>query len=175
MLNIKEKQATGTLNELYHTDYYTWAITNAELLKEGKLNDVDYINLAEEVKDLGNSEYYRLVSFFTNLLSHMYKWDNQPELRSKSWENTIKNSIRGITSALEKNPGLKYQSTFNNAYISAWKDARYIISDDIDMDIKFISKHCPYTFKEVIYKVCEIAPDRIDEDDIAFLKNLPLF
>ena len=90
MLNIKEKQATGTLNELYHTDYYTWAITNAELLKEGKLNDVDYINLAEEVKDLGNSEYYRLVSFFTNLLSHMYKWDNQPELRSKSWENTIK-------------------------------------------------------------------------------------
>ena len=109
MLNVKEKSAVNNLSGLYDTDYYTWAMTNAELLKEGKLNEIDYINLAEEVKDLGKSEYYKLESYLANLLSHIYKWDNQPELRTKSWMNTIANSI------------------FNEAFNNAWKEARYII------------------------------------------------
>jgi hypothetical protein len=172
MLNVKEKLATGTLSELYHTDYYTWAMTNAELLKEGRFNEIDYINLAEEVKDLGLSEYKELRSYLANLLSHLYKWDNQLGLRSKSWKNTIANSTRRIIRVLKENPGLKYEFTFNEAFATAWNEARFIISEDIDLDIRFISKHCTYTFKEVVNKVCEIAPDRIDEDDISFLKNL---
>ena len=40
MLNVKEKSAVNNLSCLYDTDYYTWAMTNAELLKEGKLNEI---------------------------------------------------------------------------------------------------------------------------------------
>ncbi len=172
MINVKEKSATVALAELYSTDYYTWAITNAELLKKGKFNEIDYANLAKEVKDLGLSEYYRLVSFFANLLSHLYKWDNQPDLRTKSWINTIANSIRGISSVLEKNPGLKYQHTLHNAFLSAWKDARYIISNDMDIDIKLILFDCPYFFNEIIKKASYIAPDRIDKSDVSFLNDI---
>ena len=85
MLNVKEKSLVNNLSSLYNTDYYTWAMTNAELLKEGRLDEIDYANLAEEVKDLGKSEYYKLESYFANLLSQIYKWDNQPALRTKSW------------------------------------------------------------------------------------------
>ncbi|MHB1680839.1 MAG: DUF29 domain-containing protein [bacterium] len=172
MLNIKEKQTIGTLAKLYNADYYTWAITNAQLLKEGRFNEIDYINLAEEVKDLGLSEYKELRSYLANLLSHLYKWDNQPDLRTKSWINTIANSIRGISSILEENPGLKYPSTFNKAFISAWKDARYIISDDININIKLIPFDYPYSFNKIIQKASDVASDRIDESDISFLNNI---
>ena len=172
MINVTAKTNIENLSELYHTDYYTWAMTNAQLLKEGKLGEVDYINLAEEVKDLGKSEYKELRSYLANLLSHLYKWDNQPDLRTKSWINTIANSIRGISSILEENPGLKYPSTFNKAFISAWKDARYIISDDININIKLIPFDCPYSFNKIIQKASDVASDRIDESDISFLNNI---
>lgn len=172
MINVKEKPAIIALAELYHTDYYTWAMTNSELLKKGRLDEIDYINLAEEVRDLGNSEYKELRNYLANLMSHLYKWDNQPDLRTKSWIDTIVNSIRGISSVLEKNPGLKYQYTFNEVFISAWKDARYIISDDMCVGIKLISSKCPYSFNEIVEKASGIAPDRIDESDISFLNNI---
>ncbi len=152
-VNLKEKQITENLAELYNTDYYTWAMTNAELLKEGKLDKIDYINLAEEVKDLGKSEYYRLVSFFANLLSHLYKWDNQPDLRTKSWGNTIKNSLKQAKKTIEDNPGLK--SKANKAYLEAWAEAANIIHKDTQGNI-YIPEDCPYTYKEAIKKVSDI-------------------
>ena len=170
MLNVKEKSAVNNLSGLYDTDYYTWAMTNAELLKEGKLDEIDYINLAEEVKDLGNSEYYRLVSFLANLLSHVYKWDNQPELRTKSWKITIINSISDIVLTLKRNPGLKYKQVFNEAFAEGWKKARNIIYADTDIDFSLIPEESPYVFKEAIKKVSEIT--EISNKDIFFLNNL---
>ena len=156
MLNVKEKSAVNNLSGLYDTDYYTWAMTNAELLKEGKLNEIDYINLAEEVRDLGNSEYYRLVSFLANLLSHVYKLDNQPELRTKSWMNTIANSIFNIKKVLKQNPGLKQEKIFNEAFNNAWEEARYIIFSDTDIKLNLIPEESPYAFKEAVGNASEI-------------------
>ncbi|MHB1664613.1 MAG: DUF29 domain-containing protein [bacterium] len=172
MLNVKEKQTTGTLTELYHTDYYTWAMTNSELLKEGKFDKVDYINLAEEVKDLGKSEYYKLESYLANLLSHLYKWDNQPELRSKSWKITIAVSIRSIKRTLEDNPGLKNNNTLDKAFIAAWDEALGILAKDIQDDkiIGSIPDSNPYSFKEAVEKASEITG--IQNEDVFFLKNL---
>ena len=176
MLNVKTKDnnimKNDSLSELYHNDYYTWAMTNAELLKEGRLNDVDYINLAEEVKDLGKSEYYKLESYFANLLSHLYKWDNQPELRSKSWKVTIAVSIRSIKRTLEDNPGLKNDQVFNKAYIAAWDEALGILAKDIKDDdiIDLIPDEYPYSFKEAIRKASGIT--EIQGKDVIFLENI---
>ena len=170
MLNIKEKSLANNLSGLYNTDYYTWAMTNAELLKEGKLDEIDYINLAEEVKDLGLSEYKELRSYLANLLSHLYKWDSQPELRTKSWINTIANSVVDISLVLEKNPGLKYKYTFDEAFLSAWKKARYIIFSDTEIKFNLIPEECPYTFKEAVNKASEIT--EITGKDIFFLNNI---
>ena len=160
------------MGAVYRTDYYTWAMTNAELLKEGKLGEIDYINLAEEVKDLGKSEYYRLVSFFANLLSHIYKWDTQPELRTYIWILTIGNSVKQIVITIKENPALK--SKIDKIFNEAWIEANNILSKDIKDNniLKSIPNDCPYSFAVVIKKASDIAPDRIDESDIFFLNNL---
>ncbi len=172
MLNVKEKQTSGTLAELYNTDYYTWAMTNAELLKKGKLDEIDYTNLAEEVKDLGLSEYTELRSYLANLLSHLYKWDNQPNLRTTSWSLTICNSVKHVAKTIKSNPGLK--SKLDLAFEDAWIDAIDILSKDIKDEsvLDSIPNNCPYSFTESIKKASEIAPDRIDNSDILFLNNI---
>ena len=172
MLNVKEKSAVNNLPDLYNTDYYTWAMTNAELLKEDKLDEIDYINLAEEVKDLGNSEYYRLVSFLANLLSHIYKWDNQPKLRTKGWKVTILNSLLQIKNTIQKNPGLK--SKINEAFYDSWRQSVSILLKDIKDDdiVDSIPYNNPYSLKQAIDKAHQIVSDKIDKKDILFINNI---
>ncbi|MHB1679575.1 MAG: DUF29 domain-containing protein [bacterium] len=166
MINITTKTKIENLSELYHTDYYTWAITNAQFLKEGRLDEIDYINLAEEVKDLGISEFKELRSYFANLLSHLYKWDNQPELRSKSWRNTIKHSLIQIEDVIKDNPGLKPQ--IDKAYNKAWNEAANIIFKDTQGKLD-VPEDLPYSLKEAIIKTIEITG--IDKSSVSFLKN----
>lgn len=49
----------------YEKDFYAWAIHNAQLLREGKLSEVDIENIAEEIESMGKSEKRELI----NLLS----------------------------------------------------------------------------------------------------------
>ena len=40
---------------LYERDYYSWALEQAALLRERRIAELDFDNLAEEVEDLGRS------------------------------------------------------------------------------------------------------------------------
>ena len=76
------------LKPLYERDLYAWSQEQARLLKAGRLDEVDAENVAEEILDVGRNEYDKLESALRVLLTHMLKWDHQPERRSRSWENT---------------------------------------------------------------------------------------
>ena len=79
---------------LYERDLYAWSLEQARLLKEGRLDEVDAENVAEEILDVGRNEYDKLESALSVLLMHMLKWDHQPEKRTRSWENTIARATR---------------------------------------------------------------------------------
>lgn len=146
---IKDITDNLNLSELYDTDYYAWIMINAKLLKEKQFDKIDYKNLAEEIEDLGKSEYHRLESHIANLLSHLYKWDNQEESRingNASWEATINSSVKNIKKTLKQNPSLKYK--LDKAMIDAWDDAIDIIHKDTNISYGEIPEECPYTFKE---------------------------
>jgi hypothetical protein len=74
---------------LYDTDFLLWLETTATLLRERKLDAIDYDNLIEEIKAMGRSEKNALQSNLTILLLHLLKWDYQPNQRSSSWVFTI--------------------------------------------------------------------------------------
>ena len=59
------------------------------LLRAGRLDALDLDNIAEELNDVGLSEYHRLQSAIEVVLLHMLKWDVQPERRSRSWSLSI--------------------------------------------------------------------------------------
>ena len=67
----------------YDQYVYAWSQEQARLLKAGRLDEVDAENVAEEILDVGRNEYDKLESALRVLLTHMLKWDHQPERRSR--------------------------------------------------------------------------------------------
>lgn len=76
------------LNHVDHDkDFYAWTKETVQLLREGRINEVDIKNIAEEIEDMGNSNKRGVVSQLSRLIAHLLKWEYQPALRSNSWES----------------------------------------------------------------------------------------
>ncbi len=67
---------------LYETDTYAWALDQARRLRAGQ--PIDTENVAEEIESLDKQERRTLVNTIAVLISHLLKWDFQPDKRTKS-------------------------------------------------------------------------------------------
>jgi hypothetical protein len=106
------------LDAPYEHDYYTWTGTQAQALREHKVSELDWENLAEAVEDLGKAERHRLESHLESLLKYLLKWTYQPRRRSRSWIKSIREHRFRIHRVLRDNPGLKAElpEIFADAY-----------------------------------------------------------
>ena len=91
----------------YDSDLYTWSLEQAELLRQGKFDQLDLENIIEEIEDMSKSERRALQSFLETLLMHLLKWEYQPAYRGRSWKFTIIEQRKRIEGHLKENPGLK--------------------------------------------------------------------
>jgi hypothetical protein len=132
----------------YNEDFYGWAITNASLLKQGKIKEADMEHIIEELEEMGSNKENELFSRLALLMSHLLKWHFQPNFRSHSWTNTIKEQRFRIKRVLKKNPGLKGEldETFQDAYTAAIFRA----TDETGLDEKTFPAQCPYTFEQIM-------------------------
>jgi Domain of unknown function DUF29 len=103
-------------------DLYSWARRQAELLRAGRLSEIDAAAIAEEIDDVGEEQYDKLESALRVLMLHLLKWDHQPDIRSRSWTLTIREQRRRVLRQLRKNPGLR--SRLDEALGDAYEDAR---------------------------------------------------
>ena len=83
------------------------AYTTCQLLRAGRLADLDIDNLLEELDDMGRSEKRALTSDLLVVLMHLLKYAYQPGQRSNSWRFTIKEHRRRLQEALKTSPSLK--------------------------------------------------------------------
>ena len=84
------------MDVLYDKDFYQWTLYNAELLRQGKITEIDIQNIAEELESMGKSQKRELISRLAVLIMHLLKWQYQPEKRSHSWIETINEQRRQI-------------------------------------------------------------------------------
>lgn len=85
----------------YENDFYGWTQQQAALLKAGRLNDLDIVNLIEEIETMGRSEKRELQSRLMVLLVHLLKWKYQPARRGRSWLLTIKGQRMNLEDVIE--------------------------------------------------------------------------
>lgn len=98
----KPRPATG-----YDDDFHAWALEQATLLRERRLDRLDLDNIAEELEGLASSQVSELRKRYTTLLLHLLKWEFQPERRTRSWVRTIVRERGEIEIHLEDNRTLK--------------------------------------------------------------------
>lgn len=133
---------------LYSTDFYAWTQEQANLLRQGKLDYIDVINLIEEIESLGKQQKQELKNRLRVLIGHLLKWNYQSNQRSKSWKYTIQEQRLQILDLLEQNPSLKpYQE---EAVSKAYQLSLLLIGRETPLDPKELPSQCPYTVDQIL-------------------------
>jgi hypothetical protein len=133
---------------LYEEDFYSWAFLQSNLLREKCFDDLDFLNLAEELEDLGKRHYEQLESHFMQLIAHLLKWKVQHWKRTNSWRATIRVQRKSMAKLLERNPGLK--SRLDEALQESWDQARDLAIMETDLPDDKFPEHCPFSLPEVM-------------------------
>jgi hypothetical protein len=133
---------------LYDEDFYAWTRKNAQLLREGRLSEIDTDNLIEELEAMGRSEKRAFVNHLAVLIAHLLKWERQPALRSKSWRYTIREQRAQVADILEDNPSLKH--SLGDLLLKAYGKAILRVVKETGLDEETFPPVCPFSADQIM-------------------------
>ncbi len=133
---------------LYERDYLKWIETTVEKLKVQDYANINWGTLIEEIEDMGRSERRSLESNLIVVLTHLLKWQYQPELRSGSWKGSIVEHRRRLRKALKESPSLK--PYLEEVFAESYSDAVEQVTAETGLAIKTFPPENPYTAIEVV-------------------------
>jgi RNase P protein component len=137
---------------LYDTDFVEWAAATAELLRQGRLDEVDLEHVAEEIQDLADMKKAAVRSQMRRLLMHLIKLRIQPERAGTSWRRSIIGARDEIEDLVEDSPSLRrhLQENLEKTYRRAVKSA--LAETNLKPKAKQldIPETCPYTLDELL-------------------------
>ena len=89
------------LPSLYLEDETAWLETMALLAVERRFHEFDCEHLGEYLSDMARRDRREVYCRLVVLLTHVLKWDHQPEKRSGSWRGSILTQRRELRLLLE--------------------------------------------------------------------------
>jgi hypothetical protein len=135
-------------NRLYDTDYLKWIESTVENLRLQNYSNIDWENLIEEIEDMGRSERRSLESNLIVVLTHLLKWQYQPEFRSGSWKGSLVEHRRRIRKAIDESPSLK--PYLEEVFAECYSDAVEQASAETELPMETFPQACPYSAAEVL-------------------------
>jgi hypothetical protein len=81
--------AASRLSTLYLEDETAWLDEMSRLAAERRYEEFDFENLSEYLISMANRDRREVEQRLVVLLTHLLKWQHQPERRSRSWVLTI--------------------------------------------------------------------------------------
>ena len=132
---------------LYEADFYAWTQEQATLLRNQQWSQLDAQNLIEEIESLGKQQRQELRNRFSVLLSHLLKWEHQPQRRSRSWLATLRIQRRDTLRLLDENPSLK--ASLDHVLLEAYETARDLAMGETDLSESTFPVQCPYALTEI--------------------------
>jgi hypothetical protein len=133
---------------LYEQDLCLWLAQQAALLREGRFAELDLANLIEEIEDMGRSAKKALKSNLIVLLTHLLKFQFQPEQRSGGWHGSIVEHRRRLRDDFEESPGLRPYAA--EVFPRAYADAREQASAETGLPLRSFPKGSPYTLEQAL-------------------------
>ncbi|MGB3208312.1 MAG: DUF29 domain-containing protein, partial [Crinalium sp.] len=109
-------------------------------------HQIDWQNIAEEIEDMGRSEKRQLESRLEVLIMHLLKWQFQPNLRSRSWQLTIKEQRLRLEKLLQENPSL--QSNLSEVIEKIYPLAA--LSAERETGLSLFPETCLYNLTEIL-------------------------
>jgi hypothetical protein len=144
---IVDAVESGPRDDLYESDYYTWALEQGRALRDRNTEALDWDNLAEEVESLGRTVVRELRSRLEVLLVHLLKWRYQQDKRSRSWRLTIREQRLRVSQVMDENPALK--SSREESVTAAYEIARLVATRETELAERTFPPTSPWTFEQV--------------------------
>lgn len=132
----------------YDEDFYAWTQEQARLLRSGEFSQIDAVNLAEEIEDMGKSNRRELGSRLAVLVMHLLKWRFQPNNRSPSWAATIRGQRDEIEELLADSPSLR--PIVHDALSTVYARARRKAVGDKGLPETTFPVECPFTPEQIL-------------------------
>jgi uncharacterized protein DUF29 len=139
------------MSDLYDSDTARWAEEQAELLrrmgKGERVNDlVDWANVAEEIEDVAKRDRDRIYGQLVTALTHLLKWQHQPEMRSGAWRSAVVKARDRIAKLVKDSPSLRGYPAL--ALPQAYPDARR--AAEAETGLSDLPTNCPWTVEQVL-------------------------
>ncbi|MGA1623331.1 MAG: DUF29 domain-containing protein [Synechocystis sp.] len=133
---------------LYEKDFNHWLETMANCLKENKLDELDFENLAEEVQSIKHIEQGIIRENLETILIHLLKWKYQPETWSNSWKTMIDQSRKKIYQCLLQSPSL--QGYLHQVLDKSYDHARQLTAIETGTDLEIFPEINPFAEDEIL-------------------------
>jgi hypothetical protein len=79
----------ASLSAMYEADETAWLDAMVDLIANGRLNELDYPHLREFLADSAARDRREVEFSLARFLTHVLRWERQPEEHSRSWRGTI--------------------------------------------------------------------------------------
>jgi hypothetical protein len=144
------------INNLYEADALIWTERQIALLRAGKFDQLDLENIISELGYQVRKDKRQVAHRMTGLLSHLLKYQYQPQRISKSWLHTLRNHRDKIDAILKQMPSLRPQleEYVMDAYPRAVKEA----ARETRLPVSAFPRKCPYTVTQILDE--EFFPDK---------------
>jgi hypothetical protein len=121
----RAKEEVGTEGGLYERDFCLWVEEQARLLKEGRLQQLDVVNLIDEIEDLSISRKHAVTSNLVVIINQLLKHQFQPRRRSRSWLASIAEHRRRLRKEFQHAPSLRgyAREQFEECYLDGRRQA----------------------------------------------------
>ncbi len=139
----------GTVS--YQHDYYGWIQNNVHAIRERRFKDVDWVNVAEELEDMGKSERRAVRSQLARLVAHLLKWSYQPEARrlsEHSWRATIEDARNTVRELVAESPS--FQPQLPDFLASAYRSALAQAVAETNLPKQTFPAVCPWSLDQVL-------------------------
>ncbi len=133
---------------LYEQDYSQWLTITAKKLRQGKLAEIDLVNLIEEIEDMGRSERKAVRSNLRILLMHLLKYKYQPEKRTNIWLFTIVEHRKRLQQSFQDSPSLK--PYFLEVFAESYQDAIDLAVAETGLLRNSFPNQSPFTPQETL-------------------------
>lgn len=135
------------LEVLYHQDETAWLEQMARLIREDRHDELDYHNLLDYLEAMAKRDRREVESRLAVMLTHLLKWNHQPEKRGRSWLGTIEAQRHELELLLQSGTLRNHaEAKLPDAYAAALKRAAL----ETGIDISEFPDMCSYHVQQLL-------------------------
>jgi len=135
-------------NPQYHEDFCEWTFHTANLLRQGKYEEVDIENVAKKIEGLARRDKHQSIEKLIEVISLLLKWQLQPKKQTRRLDLRILNLRIKLSFILNDSPLLtnKMSEMLNELYQSAVNE----LVTSTHLSAGDFPEKCPYSLKQCL-------------------------